>query len=170
MACVLARLWEAEHDLALAFLQFDKKDLGVEVACLDVGDIPPGRQRSSFLAVGGWDQAVRLLSLDPGSVFQQRALQALPSPAHSVCLAEMRVKAGLLFFASEVAISKGTPPFHTIGLALICSAGHAGSRLSTSLRNQRSAGGSDTDPAANATRTDVAAATGGAAGSSSPPT
>ena len=57
-------------------LQVEKKDLGVEIACVDVGEIPPGRQRSPFAAVGGWDQAVRLLSLDPNAAFNQLAMQA----------------------------------------------------------------------------------------------
>jgi hypothetical protein len=43
------------------------------VACLDLGPVPKGRLGSPFLAVGGLDSTVRILSLDPTSMLTQRA-------------------------------------------------------------------------------------------------
>ena len=36
-----------------------------EVTCMSLGTVPPGEQRSRFLAVGLADQTVRIISLDP---------------------------------------------------------------------------------------------------------
>ena len=48
-----------ELDVAGNLMEMATKDLGVEVACLDVGPIPTDRSRSMFLAVGGVDSMVR---------------------------------------------------------------------------------------------------------------
>ena len=39
------------------------KDLGEEVTCVDVGEVPKGRVRSEWCAVGTKDNTVRVLSL-----------------------------------------------------------------------------------------------------------
>lgn len=36
-----------------------------EIVCMSLGTVPPGEQRSRFLAVGLADQTVRIISLDP---------------------------------------------------------------------------------------------------------
>lgn len=36
-----------------------------EIVCMSLGSVPPGEQRSRFLAVGLADQTVRIISLDP---------------------------------------------------------------------------------------------------------
>ena len=43
----------------------------VEVRCIDVGDVPEGRQRCKFLVVGFQDSTVRILSLEPESCLQK---------------------------------------------------------------------------------------------------
>lgn len=47
------------------------KDFDKEVTCVDLGEVPEGRVRSPFLAVGLSDDTVRLLSLDPRSLLDQ---------------------------------------------------------------------------------------------------
>ena len=64
-------------------------DLGQEVACLDMGEVPPGRARSSFIAVGGWDDTVQILSLDPMELLVPRATMSLSARPESVCLVQM---------------------------------------------------------------------------------
>lgn len=64
-------------------------DLGQEVACLDIGPVPAGRSRSSFLAVGGWDDTVQILSLEPNDLLVMRATMMLPARPESVCLVQM---------------------------------------------------------------------------------
>lgn len=39
--------------------------MAAEVVCMSLGTVPPGEQRSRFLAVGLADQTVRIISLDP---------------------------------------------------------------------------------------------------------
>lgn len=36
-----------------------------EVRCLDIGEVPEGRQRCKFLVVGYQDKIVKILSLEP---------------------------------------------------------------------------------------------------------
>lgn len=42
-----------------------------EISCLDVENLPTGRTRARFCAVGGYDNTVRVLSLAPNDMFQQ---------------------------------------------------------------------------------------------------
>ena len=42
-----------------------RKEMQADVLCMALGDVPPGEQRSRFLAVALADNTVRLLSLDP---------------------------------------------------------------------------------------------------------
>jgi len=58
----------------------------VDVRCIDIGEVPEGRQRCKFLVVGFQDSTVRVLSLEPESCLQRISTQALPSIANSVSL------------------------------------------------------------------------------------
>lgn len=69
--------------------EIDKKFMGREVACLDVGPITEGRQRSRFLAVGDWDNTVRVFSLDPEDSLKSLSVQALPALPESLNLVAM---------------------------------------------------------------------------------
>lgn len=62
-----------------------------DVLCMALGTVPPGEQRSWFLAVGLADNTVRIISLDPSECLSPRSMQALPSPAESLCIVEMGV-------------------------------------------------------------------------------
>ena len=39
--------------------------MAAEIVCMSLGSVPPGEQRSRFLAVGLADETVRIISLDP---------------------------------------------------------------------------------------------------------
>ena len=54
-----------ELDQQGALAEMDKKDTGHDISCLEIGAVPAGRQRARFLAVGGWDNTIRVFSLDP---------------------------------------------------------------------------------------------------------
>lgn len=69
-----------------------KLDLGFEVSSLDIGEVPEGRQRFQFLAVGSWDNTVRILSLDPNDLFRQKSTLALTSHPHTLCLAPLQTE------------------------------------------------------------------------------
>ena len=75
-----------ELDAPGNLIEVEKKDLAMEAACVDVGPIPEGRQRSRFLAVGGWDNTVRILSLDPEDCLTILSTQALPALAESLAV------------------------------------------------------------------------------------
>ena len=63
------------------------RDVGADVSSLDVGMVPKGKSRSLFAAVGCRDSTVRLLSLAPGSLLEQKSSTALGTARpHSVAL------------------------------------------------------------------------------------
>ena len=43
----------------------ERKEMSTDVVSMSLGTVPPGEQRSRFLAVGLADQTVRIISLDP---------------------------------------------------------------------------------------------------------
>jgi len=65
------------------------KELGHEVACLEMGLVPTGRLGSPFLAVGDWTGAVRILSLANETLLVQHAIMDLPHSPHSLCMVEV---------------------------------------------------------------------------------
>jgi splicing factor 3B subunit 3 len=50
-----------------------------EVSCLDIGEVPEGRQRCRFLGAGFADKSVKIYSLDPESCLSRISMQALPA-------------------------------------------------------------------------------------------
>ncbi|POS71889.1 pre-mRNA-splicing factor rse-1 [Diaporthe helianthi] len=80
--------FEMDEDGSLA--EYDeKKEMFGTVTCLSLGDVPEGRQRSSFLAVGCDDRTVRVLSLDPDSTLENKSVQALSAAPSSLCIMAM---------------------------------------------------------------------------------
>jgi splicing factor 3B subunit 3 len=69
--------------------EVDKADTGQDIACIAIGAIPPGRQRSRFMAVGFYDKTVRVLSLDPEDCMNILTRQALPSEPESIVITLM---------------------------------------------------------------------------------
>ncbi|KAG2485365.1 hypothetical protein HYH03_015856 [Edaphochlamys debaryana] len=89
-------------------VEAEKRDLGEDVSCVEVrgegrggrggegggrgggvpGDppVPDGLMRASFLALGTYDQTVRVLSLDPGQGLKNLAVQALNSVPESILM------------------------------------------------------------------------------------
>ncbi|KAF4620312.1 hypothetical protein D9613_000135 [Agrocybe pediades] len=67
----------------------DRKAMGSTVLALSIAEVPEGRQRTPYLAVGCEDQTVRIISLDPESTLETISLQALTAPPSSICIADM---------------------------------------------------------------------------------
>ncbi|KAH7913267.1 CPSF A subunit region-domain-containing protein [Hygrophoropsis aurantiaca] len=67
----------------------DRKAMGSTVLALSVAEVPEGRQRTPYLAVGCEDQTVRIISLDPESTLEIISLQALTAPPSAICIADM---------------------------------------------------------------------------------
>ena len=67
----------------------EKREMSGTVTCLSLGEVPEGRMRSSFLAVGCDDSTVRILSLDPDSTLENKSVQALTSAPSSLKIMAM---------------------------------------------------------------------------------
>ncbi|KND95090.1 Pre-mRNA-splicing factor RSE1 [Tolypocladium ophioglossoides CBS 100239] len=67
----------------------DRKEMTGTVTCLSLGDVPEGRLRSSFLAVGCDDCTVRILSLDADSTLENKSVQALTAAPTSLAIMTM---------------------------------------------------------------------------------
>ncbi|EAR85077.1 splicing factor 3B subunit 3 (macronuclear) [Tetrahymena thermophila SB210] len=68
----------------------EKAKLTSDIECIDIGEVPIGRPKFKFLAVGCKDQTVRILSLEQDQYLQRLSLQALPGIPESVSLIEMK--------------------------------------------------------------------------------
>ncbi|KAI1492495.1 pre-mRNA-splicing factor rse-1 [Biscogniauxia mediterranea] len=80
--------FEMDTDGSLA--EYDeKKEMFGTVTCLSLGDVPEGRLRSSFLAVGCDDCTVRILSLDPESTLESKSVQALTAAPSALSIMSM---------------------------------------------------------------------------------
>ncbi|CAG8439417.1 6787_t:CDS:10 [Acaulospora morrowiae] len=67
----------------------ERKEMTSNVSCLSIGEVPEGRQRSKFLAVGCDDNTVRILSLDPDNTLEILSTQGLSVPPQSLSIIEM---------------------------------------------------------------------------------
>jgi splicing factor 3B subunit 3 len=80
--------FEMDSDGSLA--EYDEKvEMNGTVTCLSLGDVPEGRRRSSFLAVGCDDCTVRILSLDPESTLESKSVQALTAAPSALSIIAM---------------------------------------------------------------------------------
>ncbi|CAN2389285.1 splicing factor 3b [Pristimantis euphronides] len=67
----------------------ERKEMSADVVCMSLANVPPGEQRSRFLAVGLVDNTVRIISLDPSDCLQPLSMQALPAQPEALCIVEM---------------------------------------------------------------------------------
>ncbi|KAI9701055.1 MAG: pre-mRNA-splicing factor rse1 [Candelina mexicana] len=80
--------FEMDTDGSLA--EYDeKREMSGTVTCLSLGEVPEGRMRSQYLAVGCDDSTVRILSLDPDSTLENKSVQALTSAPSALCIMPM---------------------------------------------------------------------------------
>jgi splicing factor 3B subunit 3 len=80
--------FEIDEDGSLA--EYDeKKEMFGTVTCLSLGEVPQGRRRSAYLAVGCDDCTVRILSLDPESTLESKSVQALTAAPSSLSIIAM---------------------------------------------------------------------------------
>ena len=66
-----------EMDHMGQLLELAKKDMEGDVQAMDLAPVPPGLLRCKFLAVGSFDQTVRILSLEDGTQLRPMATQAV---------------------------------------------------------------------------------------------
>ncbi|XP_077216205.1 spliceosome-associated protein 130 A [Tasmannia lanceolata] len=83
-----------EMDSTGQLMEVEKHEMPGDVACLDIAPVPEGRQRSRFLAVGSYDNTIRILSLDPDDCMQILSVQSVSSPPESLLLLEVQASIG----------------------------------------------------------------------------
>ncbi|CAM8900822.1 unnamed protein product [Rhodiola kirilowii] len=83
-----------EVDLTGQLMEVEKHEMPGDVACLDIAPVPEGRQRSRFLAVGSYDNTIRILSLDPDDCMQILSVQSVSSPPESLLFLEVQASIG----------------------------------------------------------------------------
>lgn len=83
-----------EVDITGQLMEVEKHEMSGDVACLEIAPVPEGRQRSRFLAVGSYDNTIRILSLDPDDCMQILSLQSVSSPPESLLFLEVQASVG----------------------------------------------------------------------------
>lgn len=83
-----------EVDMTGQLMEVEKHEMSGDIACLDIAPVPEGRQRSRFLAVGSYDNTIRILSLDPDDCMQILSLQSVSSPPESLLFLEVQASLG----------------------------------------------------------------------------
>ncbi|KAF2543551.1 hypothetical protein F2Q68_00032949 [Brassica cretica] len=83
-----------EADMTGQLMEVEKHEMSGDVACLDIAPVPEGRQRSRFLAVGSYDNTVRILSLDPDDCLQILSVQSVSSAPESLLFLEVQASIG----------------------------------------------------------------------------
>lgn len=83
-----------EVDITGQLIEVDKHEMSGDVACLDIAPVPEGRQRSRFLAVGSYDNTIRILSLDPDDGMQILSVQSVSSAPESLLFLEVQASVG----------------------------------------------------------------------------
>jgi splicing factor 3B subunit 3 len=73
-----------ELDQTGQLLESEKKDMAGEVSSVCIAPLPEGKLRSKFLAVGGYDATIRILSLDPQDCLSPLAVQAVAAVPSSM--------------------------------------------------------------------------------------
>ncbi|CAN1257725.1 Spliceosome-associated protein 130 B [Linum perenne] len=83
-----------EVDMTGQLMEVEKHEMSGDVACLDIAPVPEGRQRSRFLAVGSYDNIIRILSLDPDDCMQILSVQSVSSTPESLLFLEVQASIG----------------------------------------------------------------------------
>ncbi|KAJ6350170.1 hypothetical protein OIU78_006360 [Salix suchowensis] len=83
-----------EVDMTGQLMEVEKHEMSGDVACLDIAPVPEGRQRSRFLAVGSYDNTIRVLSLDPDDCMQILSVQSVSAPPESLLFLEVQASIG----------------------------------------------------------------------------
>lgn len=83
-----------EMDMTGQLMEVEKHEMPGDVACLDIAPVPEGKQRSRFLAVGSYDNTIRILSLDPDDCMQVLSVQSVSSSPESLLLLEVQASVG----------------------------------------------------------------------------
>ncbi|CAI0443010.1 unnamed protein product [Linum tenue] len=83
-----------EVDMTGQLMEVEKHEMSGDVACLDIAPVPEGRQRSRFLAVGTYDNIIRILSLDPDDCMQILSVQSVSSIPESLLFLEVQASMG----------------------------------------------------------------------------
>uniref|UniRef100_A0A7S0MU40 DNA damage-binding protein 1 n=1 Tax=Pyramimonas obovata TaxID=1411642 RepID=A0A7S0MU40_9CHLO len=103
-----------EMEITGQLVEVDKKEMSGEISCLDVSAVPEGRQRAKFLAVGCFDNTVRILSLDPDNCLAMLATQAVAAAPESLLMLDTGI--GESEQEADASMAEAATLFLNIGL------------------------------------------------------
>lgn len=85
--------FEVDEDGQLS--EYDEhKEIPGNPTCISIGDVPAGRVRSSFLAIGCTDSTCRIFSLELGNTLEPLSVQALTAPPSDIKILNMASGSG----------------------------------------------------------------------------
>ena len=90
-------------------------DIKKDVTSLDLGEIPDGRLKAPFLAVGCCDDSVQILSLESADLLTQRSSMQLPAKPDSLCLSYM-IRESVVTTNTNVASNKASTSLSSLYL------------------------------------------------------
>ncbi|KAF2673961.1 pre-mRNA-splicing factor rse1 [Microthyrium microscopicum] len=97
-----------ELDVDGTLAEYDeRREMSGTVTCLSLGEVPAGRQRSSFLAIGCDDSTVRVLSVDPDSTLESKSVQALSSAPSALKIMAMDDASGVSTLYLHIGLYSG---------------------------------------------------------------
>lgn len=85
-------------------------NVGSEISCVALCPIPEGRQRAPFLAVGTWNEAVTIYSIQPsesGTDLTNASVQATTERIYSVCMNFMNITEGIPSLFLNIGLANG---------------------------------------------------------------
>ena len=97
-----------ELDETGQLLEQEKKDMAGEISSVCIAPVPEGKLRSKFLAIGGYDATIRILSLDPQDCLGPLAVQAVAAVPSSmlfvnVSTSDLDEESGALYLQAGLA-------------------------------------------------------------------
>ncbi|GJX15335.1 spliceosome-associated protein 130 A [Tanacetum coccineum] len=81
-------------DMTGQLMEVEKNEMLSDVACLDIAPVPKGWQMSRFLAVGSYDNTIRILSLDPDNRMHVLSVQSVTVAPKLLLFLEVQASVG----------------------------------------------------------------------------
>lgn len=92
-----------ELDMTGRLMEMGTIDIGYEICSVDIGLPPEGRLKSSFVAVGCYNDTVQILSLSSADLLNHKTSMSVSARPDSVCLVQMMQDRGTAVAAGSTA-------------------------------------------------------------------
>jgi splicing factor 3B subunit 3 len=78
--------FEVDTTGEVPILELGSLELGKDITCVDLGDVPEGQHRSPFAAVACWDNTLQIISVQPQDILNPRASSSFVAEPRSLCI------------------------------------------------------------------------------------